>query len=240
MAGPLLDIWGNYDQAINRYQSQLTNYNKAADLYNNSVIWDTGQYSGGNYQGSGPYTYQDGYRLGRIGTPIKQYQTEPTGYRSVEGSMQIGTDPETGQPIWGGNGLYGDIPTYADSTNTTYINPNTGLASLYQERPPETFTGVEPTAPLGNRPNTTLGNMDPTQLYQSIYGRATPDILSNEAWSLANLSSPFFSTAETTPYETGAVSRVNNPLYAMSPNELTTGQLGQPTDSTMNDQNPYY
>jgi hypothetical protein len=153
MAGPLLDIWGNYDQAYNQYNTLSDLYNKQVDTWN---------------------TWLDD----RIGA----------------------------QPV----------------------------------RPDEADMPAEPIAPMGDRPNTSLGNIDPTQLYQTVFGRSTPDALSNEAWSLANLTSPFFSNIDATPYETGAVNRANNPLYYMSPTELTTGQINQPEASSMYDQNQFY
>lgn len=152
MAGPLLDIWGDYGQATQRYDT-------LADLYNQNVdAWNA----------------------------------------------------------------------YVDNTGPQV------------ERPNEADMPVQPIAPMGEQYNTTLGNIDPTEVYQSIFGKSTPDVLSNEAWSLSNLMSPTLQSDYGNVYETGGVGRVNNPLYYMAPNELTTGERGVDMNSQMYGQNPYY
>ena len=255
MAGPLLDIWGNYDRLYNQYTTQAKRYSNLADIYNKnvdawntSIISDAGAYDRytGNYSGSGPYTTYNGQTIGRTGTPISTYQTDPTGYNTSYKTI-YGEDisPEQAYDLYGNlnEGVNKTVtPIYSGTNETTYVDPTTGMASVYSKAPGE-FNETMPTAPempMGDRPNTSLGNIDPTQLYQTVFGRSTPDALSNEAWSLANLTSPFFSNIDATPYETGAVNRANNPLYYMSPTELTTGQINQPEASSMYDQNPYY
>ena len=116
---------------------------------------------------------------------------------------------------------------------------------MFASRPSDTFDMAMPTAPIAPpaaETSGTLGNIDPSQLYQSLYGRATPDVLSNEAWSLQNIGTPFLST-ETSAYETGGVNRTNNPLYYAGPDALTTGQTGQDVNSYISGQqtgNVYY
>ena len=170
-----------------------------------------------------------------------QYQTEPTSYRTETNyNNPLGYDELGGM-------MYGtiDVPVYSGTNETTYVDPNTGLASIYAARPASEFTMEMPTAPIepmGNPPNTMLGNIDQTQLYQSLFGKGTPDMLSNEAWSLQNISTPFLST-ETSAYETGGVNRMNNPLYYAQPNLLTTGQGGVDINSSISGQqvgNLYY
>ena len=167
MAGPLLDVYGDYQQALNRYWQLADIYNAAGEQYNKDVdAWNA----------------------------------------------------------WVNAGAQGTPP---------------------MERPPESFTmerPVEPITPMGNEPNTMLGNIDQTQLYQSLFGKGTPDILSNEAWSLQNIGTPFLST-ETSAYETGGVNRMNNPMYYAQPNLLTTGQAGVDFNSGISGQqvgNLYY
>ena len=167
MADPLLDIYGDYQQALNRYWQLADIYNAAGQQYNQDV--------------------------------------------------------DTWNP-WVNSGAQGTPPI---------------------ERPAESFTmelPTQPIEPMGNPPNTMLGNIDQTQLYQSLFGKGTPDILSNEAWSLQNIGTPFLST-ETSAYETGGVNRMNNPMYYAQPNLLTTGQAGVDFNSGISGQqvgNLYY
>lgn len=256
MADTLLDIYGNYNKALQRYTQEANRYNSAGKAweqsvkdYNASVISDRGAYNPqtGNYSGSGPYTMYNGYTVGRTGTPISQYQTEPIRQQGqifdFENNRwdnyygEIPYDPEGSK--------YRTVPVYGGTNETTYVDPNTGLASIYAARPASEFTMEMPTAPIepmGNPPNTMLGNIDQTQLYQSLFGKGTPDMLSNEAWSLQNISTPFLST-ETSAYETGGVNRMNNPLYYAQPNLLTTGQGGVDINSSISGQqvgNLYY
>ena len=80
----------------------------------------------------------------------------------------------------------------------------------------------------------------PQELYQTAFGRATPDVMTNEAWSLNNISSPFMSNAPATAYETGGVAQINNPLYTLNPNALTTGQKEDVRNSTIAGLNTFY
>lgn len=99
-----------------------------------------------------------------------------------------------------------------------------------------------PVEPMGNPPSTVFGNINPTELYQSLFGKSTPDILSNEAWSLQNIGTPFLST-ETSAYETGNINRMNNPMYYAQPDLLTSGQGGVDINSGISGQqtgNLYY
>lgn len=86
----------------------------------------------------------------------------------------------------------------------------------------------------------TLGEVLPQELYASLFGRGTPDVLTNEAWSLQNISSPFMSSAPETAYDTGNISAMNNPLFVASPDYLTSGQQGYSPNTVMASQNPYY
>lgn len=250
MQGNLLDIYGKYDTALKNYINQANAYNtagnawnKSVEDYNNSIISDQSAYSPqtGNYAGSGPYTYYNGYTIGRTGTPISTYQTSPAGYNTVtDYNNLLGYDYE-GSPYYGTS----QVPYYSGTNETTYVDPNTGLASIFAPRPSSTFDMVAPTAPTAPPEQTmtnTLGSVDPSQLYQSLYGKATPDVMSNEAWSLQNISTPFLSS-ENSAYETGGVNRMNNPLYSAEANELTSGPSGKDINSYISGQqtgNVYY
>ena len=98
----------------------------------------------------------------------------------------------------------------------------------------------QPMAPRGQTDTQTMGEVLPQDLYQSTFGRSTPDVLTNEAWSLQNISSPFMSSAPDTAYSLGQVSQINNPLYYASPDLLTQGQQGYDPNATIATQNPYY
>ena len=102
------------------------------------------------------------------------------------------------------------------------------------ERPEEPMKPREPTD------TQTLGEVLPQELYASLFGRGTPDVLTNEAWSLQNISSPFMSSTPETAYDLGQISQINNPLYYASPDLLTTGQQGYNPNTVMASQNPYY
>ena len=99
---------------------------------------------------------------------------------------------------------------------------------------------VEPIRPREPTDTQTLGEVLPQELYASLFGRGTPDVLTNEAWSLQNISSPFMSSAPETAYDTGNISAMNNPLFTASPDYLTTGQQGYSPNTVMASQNPYY
>lgn len=98
----------------------------------------------------------------------------------------------------------------------------------------------EPIKPREATDTQTLGEVLPQELYASLFGRGTPDVLTNEAWSLQNISSPFMSSAPETAYDLGQISQMNNPLYAASPDLLTRGQQGYDPNTTIATQNPYY
>lgn len=257
MADTLLDIYGNYNRALQRYTQEANKYNTAGKAweqsvkdYNASVISDKGAYNKeGNYAGGGPYTTYNGFTVGRTGAPINTYQTDPTGYNtSFTNAFGESVNPEQAYDLYGNlvEGVNKSVtPIYSGTNEITYVDPTTGLASVYAARPASEFTMEMPTAPIepmGNPPNTMLGNIDQTQLYQSLFGKGTPDILSNEAWSLQNIGTPFLST-ETSAYETGGVNRMNNPMYYAQPNLLTTGQAGVDINSSISGQqvgNLYY
>jgi hypothetical protein len=97
-----------------------------------------------------------------------------------------------------------------------------------------------PIEPRGQTDTQALGEVLPQDLYQSIFGKGTPDTLTNEAWSLQNISTPFMSSAPETAYDLGQVNRMNNPLYAASPDLLTTGQQAFDPSQTMYSQSQYY
>lgn len=255
MAGSLLNIYGLYNQALANYQRQADAYNtagnawnKAVNDYNASVISDSGAYnSSGNYAGSGPYTMYNGYTVGRTGSPISTYQTDPAGYNTVYDYNTpintIGYD-ESGNPQY--EYASTQVPYYSGTNETTYVDPTTGLASIFAARPASSFDMVAPTAPIAPPPqevSSVGGNIDPTILYQTLYGKATPDIMSNEAWGLQNISSPFLNSETNTAYDTGGVNRMNNPLSYVGPDVLTTGQGGYDINSVISGQmtgNPYY
>lgn len=257
MAGSLLDIYGLYNQALANYQRQANAYNaagnawnKAVEDYNASVISDQGAYNPetGNYAGSGPYTMYNGYTVGRTGSPISTYQTEPIKQQGqifdFENNRwddyygEIPYDPEGSK--------YRTVPVYGGTNETTYVDPTTGLASIFAARPASSFDMVAPTAPIAPPPqevSSTLGNIDPTQLYQTIFGKPTPDAMSSEAWGLQNISSPFLNSEANTAYDTGNIGRMNNPLAYVGPDVLTTGQGGYDVNSVISGQmsgNPYY
>ena len=98
----------------------------------------------------------------------------------------------------------------------------------------------EPIKPREATDTQTLGEVLPQELYASLFGRGTPDVLTNEAWSLQNISSPFMSSAPETAYDLGQISQMNNPLYYANPDLLTQGQQGQNPNATIATQNPYY
>lgn len=251
----LLDIYGLYNQAYDRYVNEgrqynrdLNAFNKSVNDYNASIISGSDSYDPytGNYSGGGPYTYYQGQTVGRTGTPIEQYQTDPIGYNtSYTRYGEEVLDPEQLYD-YSGNLNEGIVktttPIYGGTNETTYVDPNTGLASLYASRPGE-FTGVMPTEPIAP-PEQEVGSLSnailPESIYQSVFGRATPDMLSNEAWSLANLSSPFLGSESSTPYETGKVNISNNPLSYIDPNYFTLGSSGINQNTQIGGENPYY
>lgn len=98
---------------------------------------------------------------------------------------------------------------------------------------------VEPIQPPGETYTATLGEVLPQDLYQSVFGKATPDTLTNEAWSLQNISSPFMSSASDTAYDLGQINRMNNPLYYASPDLLTQGQQAYNPEGMMYNQSSY-
>lgn len=304
MAGSLLDIYGLYDQAYNRYANlynqelgryqnlanqyntaldeylgKVDEYNRLAnvyntdlaaqqaayqaqiDAYNASLIQDQGQYVDGNFNQwanpNTPYTDYNGYTVGRQGSPVETYQAQQVEYGGIDEwgnpvNNQGYYDPRTGLGYNNGNFDY--------ANENAYLNPNTGLVSIFTSRPgdftPPEFTGVNPgeftmTAPTFNEPiapiappeqpqSTYTGSVRPEELYQKTFGRSTPDVLSNEAWGLANIGTPFLSSEPTTAYETGGVAAINNPLSYVGPDALTTGSTGVDQNSLIAGQNPYY
>lgn len=291
MAGSLLDIYGNYNQAYRgyenkynaeakRYQNEANIYNtaldkylgevdaynaagaeyqKLIDAYNATLITDPGAYrtwfggTSNQYQGSGPYTTWNDATVGRV-NPIETYQATryETGGVDEWGNPYSVTswyDPRTGL------GRNPENPASVDTTANAdaYLNPETGLVSLFAPRPGDfgmatpTFNlsmpvfnePIAPNAPPPLETNQT-GNIPAEELYQRQFGRTTPDVMSNEAWSLSNISTPFFSTEPSTIYETGGVNALNNPLSYVSPNALTTGQQSVDQNSLIGGQNPYY
>lgn len=254
MAGSLLDIYGLYDQAVQRYNNAGNAWNKAVEDYNASIVSDPAYYQGvignigfsrgytttpGNYSGSGPYTMYNGYTLGRTGSPISTYQTDPTSYRTESDYSNITGYDSEGNPIYATI----DVPVYSGTNETTYVDPTTGLASVFAARPASSFDMVAPIAPPPQEVSSTLGNIDPTQLYQTVFGKPTPDAMSSEAWGLQNISSPFLSSEANTAYDTGNIGRMNNPLAYVGPDVLTTGQGGYDVNSVISGQmsgNPYY
>jgi hypothetical protein len=254
MAGSLLDIYGLYNQALRKYQNEADIYNaagqawnKSVEDYNASIISDSGAYKyAGNYSGSGPYTIYNGYTVGRTGAPLNTYQTEPTGYKYTNVWSNEDVSPEQQYDIYGNNVGVIKTPIYSGTNETTYVDPTTGLASVFAARPSESFDMVAPTAPIAPPPQevtNVLGNIDPTQLYQTLFGKPTPDVMSSEAMGLQNISSPFLSSETNTAYDTGGVNRMNNPLAYVGPDVLTTGQGGYDINSVISGQmtgNPYY
>ncbi len=127
-----------------------------------------------------------------------------------------------------------------EAWNNYYYNPE---SYPQVSRPSETFDMPRPEEPARPREPTdtqTLGEVLPQELYASVFGRGTPDTLTNEAWSLQNISTPFLSSTPDTAYDLGQVNRMNNPLYYASPNLLTEGQQATSANQSMATQNPYY
>lgn len=99
----------------------------------------------------------------------------------------------------------------------------------------------DPVAPRqGDTSAQYLGETLPQDLYQSVFGRSTPDVLTNEAWSLQNISTPFLNSTPSNIYDVGGVNALNNPLYYASPTLLTSGEQAYDVNTRINDQNPYY
>ena len=126
----------------------------------------------------------------------------------------------------------------AERWNKAYVGKTFGSQGEYDyamaTRPEEPMRPRDPTD------TQTLGEVLPQELYASLFGRGTPDVLTNEAWSLQNISSPFMSSAPETAYDTGNISAINNPLFAASPDYLTSGQQGYSPNTVIASQNPYY
>lgn len=120
--------------------------------------------------------------------------------------------------------------TYIGKSFGSMDEYNAAMASMPQEP-------IKPRDPTDIQ---TSGEVLPQELYASLFGRSTPDVLTNEAWSLQNISSPFMSSAPETAYDLGQISQMNNPLYTASPDLLTRGQQGYDPNSTIATQNPYY
>ena len=102
---------------------------------------------------------------------------------------------------------------------------------------------VEPNAPAQTAPQEQgqqLRSTSPYELYSTTFGRGTPDVLTNEAWSLANISTPFLSGTPETAYDKGQVAKVNNPLSYVGPEEMYTGQTDETNLNTMQGQNIFY
>ena len=129
------------------------------------------------------------------------------------------------------NQAYDQFQRLADEYNQIYY---AGDYANLPERPEEPIRPREPTD------TQTLGEVLPQELYASVFGRGTPDTLTNEAWSLQNISTPFLSSMPDTAYDLGQVSRINNPLYYASPDLLTQGQQAYNPNMTIAGQNPYY
>ena len=85
-----------------------------------------------------------------------------------------------------------------------------------------------------------LRAVSPYELYQTAFGRGTPDVLTNEAWSLANISTPFLASSPETAYDKGQVAKINNPLSYAGPQEFYTGQTDETNQNTMQGQNIFY
>lgn len=240
----LLDIYGDYQRALDRYNNAGQAYNNSVNAYNASTIHDTGAYNQGNYAGGGPYTMYNGYKLGRTGAPTSTYQTDPTGYsytRMGENGPETTTDSTQAYDLYGNlNEGWSTSPIYGGTNENTYVDPITGLASIFASRPADSFDLTAPVAPPPQESTGFSNNISPEELYQKQFGRSTPDVLSNEAWSLANLSSPFMSSEAGTIYETGGLSQMNNPLSYVEPSALTTGQVSQPYGSQIGTENKYY
>lgn len=278
--GRYQNLANQYNTAVDEYLGRVDEYNNLANLYNADVAAQQQAYqaqidaynatinadpnaynSSGDFilpwQGSQvPYTEYGGKTIGRY-NPIETYTAGQVEYGTIdEYGNPVSTtayyDPRTGLGYNQGNFDY--------ASENAYIDPNTGLVSIFMSRPgefnPPAFTGVNPgeftmETPVFNEPlapiappeqqqSTFTGNVRPEELYQKTYGRSTPDVLSNEAWGLANIGTPFLSSEPTTAYETGGVAAINNPLSYVGPDALTTGQSGVDQNSLIAGQNPYY
>ena len=102
---------------------------------------------------------------------------------------------------------------------------------------------VEPNMPPQMAPQEQgqeLYTRSPQELYQTAFGRGTPDVLTNEAWSLQNISTPYLASTPETAYDVGSVAKINNPLSYVGPQEMFTGQTGETNLNTMQGQNIFY
>lgn len=269
------NLANQYNAALDAYLGRVDEYNKLANLYNEdlagqqaayqaqidaynaSVNQDPNAYWGdGTYSGGGAYTDYNGKTIGRS-NPIETYAAQPVEYGVTdEYGNPVSTtgyyDPRTGLGYNEGNFDY--------ASENAYLDPNSGLVSIFASRPGEfnapAFTGVnpgeftmevpvfnEPLAPIAppeQKDFTSTGDIPQEQLYTKTFGRPTADVLSNEAWGLANIGTPFLSSEPTTAYETGGVAAINNPLSYVGPDSLTTGQSGVDQNSLIAGQNPYY
>jgi hypothetical protein len=233
-------------------QREYDQYKNTINAYNASLIQDQNAYWGdGTYVGGGPYTYYNGQQIGRTGA-IEQRKLTPDEYKDYGFVPATQVYGEWGDPILDENGnpvtqggesragqdwfvntagtLYRFAPRPASSFSPSIAQPTftektpqfTAIAPEWSE--PEAFDLKAPIAPK-NLPaaGSTLGNIAQQDLYQQLFGRGTLDTLSNEAWSLANIASPF-TTSEESAYDTGNMTNLNNPFGYVNPDALTTGE----------------
>ena len=131
------------------------------------------------------------------------------------------------------NRLMDEYQRQAEEYNKVYYS---GDYANLPERPVEPEQPPAPAYGYGQD----LRAISPYELYQTAFGRGTPDVLTNEAWTLSNISTPFLSSTPETAYDVGGVAKVNNPLAYINPQEMITGQTGETTLNTIQGQNPYY
>lgn len=245
-----------YNENIGQLQSQ---YQGEIDAYNSTIISDPGAYRtwfGGqsnDYQGNGPYTMYAGNQVGRT-NPYETYYAQRGEEQYNEDGESLGAswyDPRTGL----GKNPEGGAFDFSYANENAYLDPSTGLVSLFKSRPgafnPPAFTGVDPgqftmetplapNAPPEQAQGPLTGNVRSEELYQKTFGRSTPDVLSNEAWGLSNISTPFLNSEPENAYEIGGVAAINNPLSYVGPDSLTSGNTGVDQNTLMAGKNPYY
>lgn len=241
-----------YYDAVDAYnakaQAEYDAYKNSINAYNASIIQDPGAYWGDGSYHNGPYTIYNGQQVGRTGA-TEQRQLDPSEFKNYGFSLptESYTYDEYGQQVpitEGGSGAIAGTDYYISPTGMYYgfasrpassFSPSIAQPTFSAKMPeftavaptwaePEAFDLTAPIAPK-NLPaaGSTLGNIPQQDLYQQLFGRGTLDTLSNEAWSLANIASPF-TTSEENAYETGNMTNLNNPYGYVAPDALTTGE----------------
>lgn len=232
--------YDKYKGTIEAYNASIVTdpnaYNQAGDYILPWQNWGSGNIY--------PYTMYNGKPIGRTGA-LEQRQLDPSEYAKYGFIPTTESYDEYGQPIgYPGSGPLAGADYYISPTGMYYGYASRPASSFSPSIAQPTFNEVMPeftaVAPEWNEPaafdlkppvapknlpaaGSTLGNIAQQDLYQQLFGRGTLDTLSNEAWSLANIASPF-TTGEESAYETGNMTNINNPFGYVNPEALTTGE----------------